>query len=556
MKDVSEHFINPLYYFHLYFVRTSTHVTVLDNIGHPMFSAFPEAAAAPAPPARIRVNGEDQLALDHLRIPHQAHSKRANINWFYNSFGKLEVEGEGEIVPNQSDRTLISNIWNQSGANINLFCREFQVPCELVLAVVSAESGGNAKAYRFEPMERKLMPKAASRPDLLLKYDKMLGTRIASYVPTRSPATKQFGIPPVTKLACQLPPGETVQLTANGKIKNSFTRSVFLVDDIWRPVLEKYATTSSPTATPSVDIKEEQVLQTITIGGGTNWVANRRGRIRVLRAELKKKVSTDDVVVTLTGPNGSASVTIAKNTLTPAVASTGTIDVDAGDTLSLDVQPEGTAMDLKVEWYLGVEGDDGISVPANMWVIPDGGGSAFPNFNPLPDPFSGSVLMRADRSDGPENMTADQVLELIALTGGSILSPGATQTLVSTAFGNLNTVERMVPGRRAALGIPPATSQAQMLSSGWLADARNALFAGIATMRIYYNQKGTQFDLPIVHGWFHGGGPLEPTKEKTRWGVSTPTPTYLDILARRYNAAIDLFLGPGSPTPAPTVRFR
>lgn len=561
MIDVGGQSINPLYYIYLYFVTGSSLVTVTDNLVHPLFSAFPELQGISSPPARKPLpapggtGSEDRLALGDLKFTHR--TPRGRVTWFYNADGKIEIEGEGELVPSASDVSIVNGIWNQSGADIALMCSKFQVPCELVLAVVSGESGGNRKAYRFEPMDRTALPKAASRPDLLAKYDKMLGAKVTSYEPTRLPAVDRFNSPVITRLACHL--NEAVQVTANGKIKNSISRSVFLVDDVWRPVLARFSTTPAATTEHSVDVQEERFVQDFSEGGTVGIRASRGGRIRVARAKLVSNINSE-ITIQVTGSAGSFSVTIKPNTLSGSSLD-GVVDVVADDDMVITVSPVGQPLKLSVEWFLGVEGEDGQTTAANMWLIPDGNGSASPRFKPYPDPFDGAQALRNDRTnpDGSptdENMSWDEVLTLVGLTGGQFLSPGFTQTLVSTAFAILKQVERQIaPGLRAELGIPAVANAGELLSTGWLTNARNALFVGIATMRVHYAERLTKFDLPIVHGWFFGGGPLAFDKDVTRWGISTPTPTFIDILGRRYNAAVELFKGPVFPTPAPSVRF-
>jgi hypothetical protein len=556
--DMGDQFINPLYYLYLYFIIKSSQVTVTDTISHPLFTAFTaEFQNPPLPriPVTVSTGTEDELALDKLSNPHQ--TPRAKIKWFYNADLQLEVEGEGPFVPTAQDTSLVKSVWTQHGTSIAQFCSKFQVPCEVVTAIVSGESAGNSKAFRFEPMDRPSLAKAlASQPALMLKYDKMLGAHIVNYVPTRQPLPKDGAIElaPVTRLAVTT--DEDVQLTKNGQIKASNSRSVFLVDDVWRPVLSAFVTTAGKQKNHQVDVKEELFLHQLTQGGTTTVTTARAGRIRVLRAQLTKAAATDlDITLSVSGST-PLSVQIPKGRLNPTLPSSGQIDVTGGDTVTIDVQPADASVALKVAWFLGVAGDDGATVPANMWIIPDGNGSASPTiYNAFPDPFDRNLAVRKDRTDMTINMTWGEVEDLISATGGSFLSPGAAQNLVSTAFGILQRVESMAPGLRAEMGIPTVATAGELLSSGFMTNARNALFVGIATMRIHYNTAVTRFDLPYVHGWFFGGGPLALDKDKTRWGMSTPAPDFIDLLGRRYNAAIEFFKGPVFPNPLPTVRL-
>jgi hypothetical protein len=561
MIDVGGQSINPLYYIYLYFVTRTSQVTVTDNLAHPLFSAFPELQGISSPPARKALpapsgtGSEDRVALGDLKFTHR--TPRGRVTWFYNADGKIEIEGEGELLPTANDKSLVTGIWNQSGSDIALMCSKFQVPCELVLAVVSGESVGDRKAYRFEPMDRTALPKAASRADLLVKYDKMLGARITSYEPTRLPAVTNFNAPVITQLACHL--NEAVQVTANGKIKNSISRSVFLVDDVWRPVLQRFSTTPAATTNHSVDVREERFVQDFTQEGTVQIRANRAGRIRVARAKLASGINSE-TTIQLSGSVGAFTLKVDRQKTT-GFSLDGIVDVAADDDVTITVTAGGQPLKLTLEWFLGVEGEEGETTAANMWLIPDGNGSASPLFSPYPDPFDGAQALRNDRTnpDGSptdENMSWDDVLTLVGLTGGQFLSPGLTQTLVSTAFAILNQVERqLAPGLRAELGIPAVANAGALLSTGWLTNARNSLFVGIATMRVHYAERHTRFDLPIVHGWFFGGGPLTLDKDVTRWGISTPTATFIDLLGRRYNAAVEMFKGPVFPTPGPTVRF-
>lgn len=567
--DAGNQLINPLHYLHLYINAKSPAVTVDENLtNHPLFAAgaFPELLSSTRPAARIPIPvggvNEDDFALGPMKDPHQA--PRGLIKWFYNGDRKIEVQGEGVLTPEASDVTIVTRVWNDAGVDVSDVCSKLQVPCEVAVAVVASESGGDPKAYRFEPMERASIARVTTQTELLLKYDKVLGTKVTGYTATRLPPAATFKAPVVTRL--ELDVAEAVQLTSFGKIANSRSRSVFLVDDVWRPVLAGYRTTSSRQTHHSIDVIEEQFLSSHSSGGTSPTTVRRAGKIRVLRASVEPipKKTRVDITVTLTVPSGeSLTLTIPKGRLAEAVLD-GDLDVDAGAVVTVAVQPPDLGAKLSVEWALGFKDPDP-ATPPNCWLIPDGNGTQSSAFSRIPEqPFDPSVLVRKDRPAGLENLTWGDVATLIDLTadnsnpknkkpGGSFLSPGYTQTLVSSAYSAVRSSEGL--GTREALGIPPVAKASDLITTGWLLQRRNALYAGIALLRVHYNQLGTQFDLPYVHGWFFGGGPLgEGVTDPTRWGVNTPTPKYLDLIGRRYNAIVELFNG--LPATHPTVRFQ
>jgi len=248
-------------------------------------------------------------------------------------------------------------------------------------------------------------------------------------------------------------------------------------------------------------------------------------------------------------------VTIPAKKLSIAVLPTTPADFVKNQPVSITITPEGQAMDLDIEWFQGVRGDGEQTTNVDMWIIPDGNGSLSPNFSPIPDPLVESQPVRTDRTDMNQNMTWGEVKTLMAQTGGGSFSPGAGQSLVSTALSMVHTAEFLKPGVGAKLGISTATSAEQMLSSGWLNNPRNAMFASIVQIRYHYNVVATQFDLPRVHGWLFGSE--DPKGKPTNaWGINSPKANRIDELARRYNACVDYFKTPLAPPLAvPTVRF-
>lgn len=596
--DVGDQFINPLYYIYLYAVRRTSLVTVPDPATHPLIQAFAtDLSVLPVARRSVTLNGSsvDAFALGALASAHKA--PRGLVSWQFTTEAKIDVVGEpGGLDPTAADTSIVRNIWQGAGQDFADLCRGLQIPCEIVTAIASTESGGNPKAYRFEPMERTNLERAQARPDLLLKYDKTLAVGITGYTPTRirTPPTFNGGIP-VTKLLCTL--AQSTQL-GEGKISASATRSVFLIDDVYRPILHSYKRGTG--TTHEVHIFEERFLRTVqpTVGPGqkafyhpdltgadpalpgvstpasasvdVTYTTRRAGLARALRVQLKKKVKVPLKVSLWVADVEQFAVTIPAGKLNGGNA-TDSVEIPLDGRVSVLVETTGNEssnVDLSFEWYLGVAGAEGVpQSSSNMWVIADGGGSAF-GFPPIPEPWVGTQLVRTDRGSDPNILTWDEVATLIDLTqgprgadlepGGSFMSPGYMQTLVSTAWSMLRRGWSLAsPALQERLGPRPATP-ADLIRTGWLLQRLNSLFVGLVLARVHYNTGGTKFDLPWVHHWFHGV-PKKDAGPVTRWGVSTPKTnvdgSYLNTQARRYNAAVELFSSSPPPAVAPSVRF-
>jgi hypothetical protein len=90
---------------------------------------------------------------------------------------------------------------------------------------------------------------------------------------------------------------------------------------------------------------------------------------------------------------------------------------------------------------------------------------------------------------------------------------------------------------------------------GWLLVPKNAAYAGMGKLRMDYRRTPGKFDLPrMVNLYFQGGVNVKLTKDRTRWGMTLPSADWIDLVARRYNAAITKFNAGSSPSP--TVRFK
>ena len=208
-----------------------------------------------------------------------------------------------------------------------------------------------------------------------------------------------------------------------------------------------------------------------------------------------------------------------------------------------------------VEWYLGVQGTEGATTtPGNMWFI-DGGKSTGADLNHIPTPpWSATDIVRNNR-----DMTWSQMAALIDVTGGTSISPGTAQTLISTAVGTIKSVG-LLGITLSSLGTDPlpdgalGSSPSKLLSVNppWLLQSNNSIAIGMAKMRIdYRGGLKTAFDLVRVSGAYNGGG--GPSSDVTDFGIATAD-AYVYQAAGRYNILVDYLSG--SPSIAPSVRLK
>lgn len=587
--DLGQQFINPLYYLYLY--AHTSQCTVSGTLGsNPLLAAFPLATQ---PPGRLRLPDSGQefpFPLGpHLQTPHGNPS--SPFNWLYTDAGKIAIEGQGELVPdsvaNLPDFSQVDRTWVDHGAEIARQCELFQIPCEVVVAIFSTESGGNGRAYRLEVMREEWLKQAkgnAALPGLLFKYAQVLGTIVTDYTPTRLFAGPQFGESPITELNLTLLSQHAI---GPKQLTNPRSRHVYIDDGIFQPDVVDHSTSPTFTTDYRINIAEERILRTIQqsapttgtfyhpapskVPAGTNppgidtpvaastaitYTSDRGGRAHVMRAKLVSPVDFDVVITLFVRNTAGASpvqLTIPKGSAFGS-STLADVDIKKNDPVAISVErdPPGAPgpFELEVEWFLGVDGEDAKSFsPPAMFMVVEGRGGPASGLTQLGPTWNDSLEVRAGRP-----MNFGDLVQLVELTGGGFMSPGLAQTTIDTA---LFTVKRMQERGIAALaGVLPVNNAREMLRGsgtalGWLFTPKNAIFAGLSKMREEYATRGTWFDLPRLAAAYYGGMRVKAT----RWGFDLP-PRYGDIIGRRLNAIVERFDGPVQLAAQPTVRFR
>jgi hypothetical protein len=187
----------------------------------------------------------------------------------------------------------------------------------------------------------------------------------------------------------------------------------------------------------------------------------------------------------------------------------------------------------------------------------------------IPDGTSGSWPgTELVHRESDSTLTWDELVTVVRATKGDTVSPGLTQTLISTALKTLAWIAAVKPDiydddeldiERLA---PRAdgTWDAGELLNDWLLNPVHAIVAGAAYMRMCYNRAATGFDLPLVASAFNAN--------KHAWEKGTPKGNggsewgmvyhggYVQRAGRHNNAVIaNVFDGVPAPAVAPTVRF-
>jgi hypothetical protein len=73
-----------------------------------------------------------------------------SIHWKLTPSGLL-IEGEAAPIGSGGPPTTMRRVWTNFGGPIQASARERNVPCEIILATIGAESSGNPDAVRHEP---------------------------------------------------------------------------------------------------------------------------------------------------------------------------------------------------------------------------------------------------------------------------------------------------------------------------------------------------------------------------------------------------------------------
>ncbi|HVE80352.1 MAG TPA: hypothetical protein VNA89_15915 [Gemmatimonadaceae bacterium] len=203
--DVGGQAINPTYYLY-YLLRqalqpaASRVVTVLTgvatggNLAHPLATLLPALQGAAPPRAREQVSGLSRIPtsglLDYHGFP--ADAPVSKLEWRYNDSNQLEARtrtGQTDTPPTltpvagSADATqkvqTVTTIWAENGSAIRVISEAFQIPCEVLVALLGTESAGDERAVRLEPLRDtdRTTLRGSAAAALEEAYDKAAGSR-------------------------------------------------------------------------------------------------------------------------------------------------------------------------------------------------------------------------------------------------------------------------------------------------------------------------------------------------------------------------------------------
>lgn len=466
--DVGGQPINPTYYLY-YFLRqmlgpqASRVVSTLTNVvsgtalAHPLVTLLPALQGATPPRSREAIGGISRIPIGSLISYHgfPAETPVSRVEWRYTDTCLLEAQlraGQTDTVPTlmpaigsttaTTRRNSITAMWATSGTAIRQISDAFQIPCELLIALMGTESSGVEQAVRIEPLlaTNRTDLRASAARALEEAYDKAAGIR-----------------------------GTVSNVTDNGNGTVSFDLTLD-VNQTWAQDV----------------LKDHDRL--------IFWGAD---RLPITANSAARNTAT-------TPPKKQYTITVTGTTRTDTQA-----------------------------WVL-----DGYTPPAGV-----------------PDPWTGAVQVNPGAT-----LTWDQLVQVVDGTKGKRISPGAIQTLISTARDRVAWIQQVAPGIVAALGLaaPPATAGGYLRDAinpgrrGWLLYREASLLCGAAYVRSGYNDSAqrTRYDLPLVGGAYNAG---RPRAVRSRWGLKYHG-EYVERAGPFFNVAADMF-NTSALTPGATVRF-
>jgi hypothetical protein len=329
----------------------------------------------------------------------------------------------------------------------------------------------------------------------------------------------------------------------------------------------------------------QDVVGSATLTDAVQHTITRAGTLRALYIDADPPGDDVTIIVKINGaPKDSLTKKLTANNDRAAEIG-GSEPVNAGDRISLFVQTGAAPITgLRVRLHLAP------AVGTAVYVL-DGAGDTHVNAYPA----TGVAL--TDRVRGPQDpnnqdhpLTWGELADVVQLTAGTRISPGLTQTLISTAHTVLLQLEQIFPDLYTQLapgGVtarPPSNEANEFRrylvddrqgtdpnkpGLGWLMFFPNALLVGAAYLRFGYlgtkQSIPTLFDLPLVCATYNQGGTSFAVDDKKHpvqsdWGVVVTRGEYIPDAATAYNAVVALFEGdpPNTPplTPIPSTRFR
>lgn len=190
--------VNPLHYLHVFLhyslnkpanpvIEMLTAVEDNGELVHPLVELYPELKDPQARPGGWeRVDGQIPVTIGKLADFHAwpRDNPISNFEWRYNEEGFLEARRRADqepvsLEPGPYHRARMEHIWESFGEAIANAAEVFQIPCEVIAALVATESPPDLdeRAIRlepFRPVERTRLIRAGLGA-LEMLYDQVVG---------------------------------------------------------------------------------------------------------------------------------------------------------------------------------------------------------------------------------------------------------------------------------------------------------------------------------------------------------------------------------------------
>jgi hypothetical protein len=584
MVDRGDQSVDPIYYLNAFMrqitlaetlsvVSCLTTILADGKLKHPLVDLCRDRGIADLnspPPPRSMIGGVDAFAIGSLGEMHQhargAEAKKgglATAKWRYTVDGLFEAKDTAEspvggLKATEQSKAKVRKIWQDFGKVIVDVSKACQIPCELIVAIIAKESRLkeghlDERSVRFEPLkseQRKVI--AAADQVLELKYDHTAGT--------------QGKVTDIKSLG-------TGELSVTFTVTGSWTwnqddlkknKRLLLVGDADRVSIHSNSahdrgkkiyslTVSCPSRSGSIAGKLKIPFGTTlefapsVMGQSSNTAGPetlvRGGEIKNLVVSARNNAIDGPTKITLLLNNIPSACDVTLNKGCTQGSNMAALSVNKGDRLGVRVATDGTAGELSaLEWSFAF----GIKDGETCYVLDGRDFSA-------PDPWRNDL----DILTGRDGLTWKDALDLIdRYQVGKLISVGLTQTLVSTAKENIETLGPKFAMYLRWFELPnphPAgkpASDSDYLND-WLLYGKHSIVAGAAKLRFGYATMGTKFDLPVAASAFNDG--CTPSKDSP-WGLLYYG-NYVEQAAPFFNAAVEM-ANADLLEPKLAVRFR
>jgi hypothetical protein len=173
-EDHCEQRINPLFYLHTFMnrmflparrriVTSLTNVVAGGSLAHPLVTLFPALAGAARPAGRELIGGQSMIPLGSLNTLHgfPVRNPVSQLEWKYDTNRTFVVSpalSSGatapRMTPNASEINRVDTLWTSHGAAIAAIAEACQIPCEIIIALITTESLPtlDERVVRLEPL--------------------------------------------------------------------------------------------------------------------------------------------------------------------------------------------------------------------------------------------------------------------------------------------------------------------------------------------------------------------------------------------------------------------